>query len=136
MHSISKKERFQLIGEFFDIVAELRGKQEVINFFIGLLTSSEALMLARRIQIAKLIIEGKNYEEIREELNVGLQTIQSVHKWLHKRDGAYRKIMEKYLKKIKAKNEGRKQKFEEYYTYSGLLDRYPQHRFLKELLGL
>ncbi len=136
MHSISKEERFQLVGEFFDIIAGLKGKQDIIDFFIGLLTSSEALMLARRIQIAKLIIEGGNYEEIRKELNVGLQTIQSVHDWLHKRDGAYRKIMEKYLEKNKTKNEAEKREAKEYYTYDGLLDRYPQHRFLKELLGL
>ncbi|HFC76791.1 MAG TPA: hypothetical protein ENJ27_01025 [Candidatus Moranbacteria bacterium] len=136
IYSISKKERFQVVGEFFDVVAELNGKQDVIDFFIGLLTPSEALMLARRIQIAKLIMEDNNYEEIRMRLGVGLRTIQSVHKWLHKREGAYKKIMEKYLEKVKKENEMEKRKAKRYYTYTGLLNRYPQHRFLKDLLGL
>ncbi len=136
IHSISKEERFQIIGEFFDVIAELKGKQDIIDFFIGLLTPSESLMLARRIQIAKLIIEDKNYEEIRLELGVGLRTIQSVHTWLNKKEGAYKKIIERYLEKIKLKNKKREKKSRKYYTRNSLLDRYPQHRFLKDLLGL
>ena len=67
-YSINPRERFRIIGEFFEIIAGLRVKKEVVAFLVGLLTPSEALMLARRIQIAKMLLEEKNYENIRKKL--------------------------------------------------------------------
>jgi len=131
IYSISKKERMQQVGDFFDVVSGLRLKQEIIDFFIGLLTSSESLMLARRIQIAKKLIDNKGYEIIRKELKVSYQSISGVEKWLNAREGAYRKILTSWLDKNK-----RKKKKTDSHKSGSLLDRYPQHRFLKELLGL
>ncbi|NLC31436.1 MAG: hypothetical protein GX765_05305, partial [Candidatus Moranbacteria bacterium] len=48
--NIDKNERYKIIGDFYEIVTNLRTKNEVIGFFMGLLTPSEALMFARRIQ--------------------------------------------------------------------------------------
>jgi len=132
-YSIPKQKRYQLVGEFFDIVHSLNTKQEIIDFFIGLFTTSESLMMARRIQIAKLLIAGKTYFEIRRELGVGNQTINNVYKWLHERDDAYYKILDNYFNKLEKMD---KKKKEAMYKSKNLLDRYPQHRLLKKLLGL
>ena len=38
-------------------------KKEIIDFFMGLLASSETLMFARRIQIAQMIVNGLKIDE-------------------------------------------------------------------------
>ncbi len=129
-YEIDSKERFQIIGDFFDIVAGLKNKQEVVDFFIGLLTPSESLMMARRIQVAKMLIEGLNYETISKKLKVSYQTITKTDRWLHSGDEKYDAWIGERLKPIKTKRKERN------YNYKrSLLDRYPDHRFLKELLS-
>lgn len=134
IYSISKKERYQMIGQFFDTVDKLNTKKEIINFFIGLLTPSESLMLARRVQVARLLINKKGYEEIRQEMKNSYQTIARVEKWLYERDEAYKKILEKNFVKIDKENAQKTKKINSQYTYKSLLDRYPGHRFMKSLL--
>lgn len=136
VYSVSKEERYKIIGEFFDIVTQLKNKSEVTNFLIGLLTHSESLMMARRIQIAKLIIEGNGYEEIRSKLGVSHQTIGRIDKWLHQNEGAYKEILRKYLKKMEREKDKRKGKSGSHYSPGSLLNRYPQHKFLKDLLDI
>ncbi len=138
VYSIPKQERYQLVGEFFDIITELKTKQEIIDFFIGLLTPSEALMLARRIQVAKSLTREQNFREIIEDLHVSPRTVSTVYYWLHEKDGAYKKIIKRYLKKAKVSvapsSAGRKISPYPYRTSD--LDKYPQHRLMKKILGL
>ncbi len=121
--------------DLFDVVYGLKTKTDTIDFLIGLLTPSESLMLARRIQIAKQLIEGKTYDEIRNTMKVSYNTINGVEHWMNARDNAYRKILASWInrknKQIKQKN-----RKADKYQYTSLLDKYPQHRFLKKLLGL
>ncbi len=127
--SIPIAERKKVIGEFFGLVNNLKTKQEIIDLFIGLLTPSEALMLARRLQIANAIIAEKTFKEIRGDVGVGYGTIATVDKWLYQRSEAYKKVLIKRWPKKNSKNAK-----VEYYTSE--LDKYPQHRLLKKLLGL
>lgn len=131
-YKISKKERQQIIGEFFDVVVKLKTKKEVIDFFVGTMTPSEALMFARRMQIAKLILKEGTYDSIRKELGVGYSTINQVDKWLLKRDESYRKVLEKYL----PNDLNRKRKNPAHEGIKKKLDRYPGHKLAKQLLGL
>jgi len=87
--------------------------------------------MARRIQIAKRLIEKKDYETIRKELGVSNQTITKTDSWLNGRGEDYRDWIIKCFKKAEKKTESGQK-----YEYGGsLLDKYPQHRFLKELLS-
>lgn len=126
-HLMDKKEKYKIIGNFFEIVSNLKVKKEVIDFFIGLLTASEALMMARRIQIAQLLLEGENYEIIRKRLKVSNQTITKTDQWLHSGDEKYNIWLEGQLKrKVETNRRG---------DYASMLDKYAHHRFLKNLLS-
>jgi len=129
-YSVPIEERRKIIGNFFGLISNLKTKQEIIDLFVGLLTPSESLMLARRLQVAKKILDGKGFEEIRKEVGVGFETIAKVERWLYKRDEAYKKVLSKRWPKEKKLDKKSSQ------YHENLLDRYPQHRFLKELLGL
>src|SRR3989339_445794 len=107
-YSIDPREKRIIISDLFEIIVNLRNKEETLEFLIGLLTPSEILMIARRIQIARMLLEEDNYEVIRKKLKVSHQTINKVEHWLRE------------YETIKS---------------SSLLDRYAHHRFLKELLS-
>ena len=125
-----------MIGNFYQIVTGLKNKNDVAGFFMGLLTPSEAVMFARRIQIAQMLLDDKRVAEIKAELGVGTNNISTVSRWLFNDDNnIFRRQISKHLKASKiaaVKKGGRKSK--EYYTNE--LDKYPQHRIWSKLLGL
>lgn len=51
---INTKEQYRILDEFWTMVALLETKDEVKGFFKDLLSATESIMLARRIQIARL----------------------------------------------------------------------------------
>ena len=130
-HSIDKKVRYQIIGDFYDIVANLKSKGDVINFFVGIFTPSEAIMMARRIQIAKRLLDKKSYQEIQRELKVGSQTITKTDRWLHSRGDEYALWLGKCLKRSGSQSNSRTAG----HPGDGLLDKYAQHRIMKNIFG-
>lgn len=124
---INKREKYQIISDLYEIISKLNSKKEVVDLFVGLLTPSENLMIARRIQIGKKIIEGKSYEKIRKELNVGFDTIAKTENWINGGSEEYSKWIEKMLRKSINENNTKE-------SYKSLLDKYPGHKILKELL--
>jgi uncharacterized protein YerC len=128
-HLINPRERYEIVGEFFEIITNLKTKKDVIDFLLGLITSSELLMIARRIQIAKRLLDEKVYEDIRKEMKVSYQTIAKVYGWLYSGKEKYiSEMFKKIEKNKKGATDGRKH-------YESLLGKYPQHRFFKELFG-
>lgn len=101
--SIPNKELYKLLDEFYSIVTLLETKEEVRNFFKDLLSSSEALMLARRIQIAKLLVAGGSYDAIRETTGAGYATIGNVQRWLDAGFGGYIRALGNLNKKLAEK---------------------------------
>lgn len=129
VYSVDRQEKYRIAGELFEIIASLKTKKEVVDFLIGLFTASETLMIARRIQIAKMLILEKNYDEIRKELKVSFQTINKVEHWL-KNDEDKMKLIAAKIKAI----ERREKEYDKKYS-GNLLDKYAHHRFLKDLFG-
>jgi TrpR-related protein YerC/YecD len=129
VYSIDKKEKQKIVGELLEIIAILRSREEVFGFMIGLLTPNEILMVARRIQIAKMLLNDDGYDVIRKKLKVSFQTINKVEHWLKSDDNKLAIISDK-IKKIEEKN---KRKTGREYS-KNLLDKYAKHRFIKNLL--
>lgn len=129
---ISKEERYKIIGEFYDIVANLKNKNDVFGFFMGLLTPSEALMFARRIQVAIMLLKEESYDNIKKKLGVGDSTIAAVARWLSGDNDGFKIHIEKHKKRKDEleKNQSSKSR------YRSLLDKYPQHRIIKDILDL
>jgi len=79
-HQLSDRDKKKFLGEFYSMIALLKNREEVKNFFKDLLTLGEVVMISRRIQIAKLLLEGYTYEEIRKELKIGFTTVRQVER--------------------------------------------------------
>jgi uncharacterized protein YerC len=124
---VNPNERYALVGEVLDSVTQLRNKNDVIDFLIGLLTPSEMLMVARRVHIARRILEGKTYIEICEEMGVGNGTIRGVEKWMRRGDKKRQDCITRCVLR-KTQKEKVQKSFSE-----NPLDRYAHHRMAKEL---
>lgn len=94
-YSLSSQERKKLLNKFYSFINSLKTRKQTINFFQDLLTLSEKIMLARRIQIAKLLLKKESYEEIKKKLKVGTSTIISIQRWLKQGHKDYIKFLEK-----------------------------------------
>ncbi len=81
------------------MVSLLRNRDEVKNFFKDLLTLSEVVMISRRIQAAKMMLEGETYEAISKKLKMSTTTIMQVEKWLNNGFGGYKNIIKRYKSK-------------------------------------
>ena len=64
VYEVEKEERYRMLDDFFQMVAQIRTKKAAASFFKDLLTPSESLMLTRRIEIAKLLLAGWDYRNI------------------------------------------------------------------------
>lgn len=128
IYSVNRKEKQRIEDELFEIISKLKTKQEVFDFMIELFTESETLMIGRRIQVAKMILQGFSYDEIKSKMKVGFQTISKIEHWL-RNDEKRTEFIKGKIKK--AKND---QKAEKALRRTSL-DRYAHHRFLKNLIN-
>lgn len=97
-NQLSDFQKKKYLGEFYDMVSLLGSREEVKKFFKDLLTLSEVVMISRRIQIAKMLLEGKSFEDIRTEMKVGSNTISHVERWLNNGFGGYKEIINRHSK--------------------------------------
>lgn len=133
-HEIDSKEKYKITGDFFEIILNLKLRKEIVDFFVGLLTPSEVVMLARRIQIARKLLEEKSYFEIKNELKVGSDTIFRTDKWLNSRGEEYKTWIKNCIEKVDSQKKDKKENKKIYDSWS-LLNKYPEYRLWKEFLG-
>jgi len=133
-NQLTEFEKRKYLGEFYDMVLLLGSREEAKKFFKDLLTLSEVVMISRRIQIAKMLLEGRNYEEIRKELKVGANTITHVERWLNNGFGGYKEIIKRHEKK-KTKDAKKYDNFPAApFSLTHIRRKYPLHFLLLNLL--
>jgi TrpR-related protein YerC/YecD len=129
--NLSGTQKKEYLGDFYSIVSSLRGYDEAKNFFKDLLTTSEMVMICRRIQIAKLLMKGWTYEQVKEKLGAGMTTIGQVDKWLNEGFGGYARV----LKRHNANKDKQREKIPPApYSLEQVRRRYPAHFALLNLL--
>jgi len=57
---------------------KLRSTKDLSAFLDDLLTEEEILDLAQRIKIARLILDGKTYDEIAEKIQTSTSTVSKI----------------------------------------------------------
>lgn len=84
-----------LLDDFCAALAKLTTKGEIKDFLKDLLNRQERIMLIRRLQIAEMLAQEYNYEDIRKKLGVGNGTIARVSRWLNFGRNGYLNILKK-----------------------------------------
>ena len=131
-NELSENEKKKYLGEFYSMMALLKDREEVKSFLKDLLTLSEVVMISRRIQVAKMLLEGYTHEEIKKKLKIGFATISYVERWLNNGAGGYKKIIEKYNKKYPNKSDFEKYGYP-YFSKEWVRKKYPAHYLLSNL---
>ena len=136
--NLSPDEKQDLLDEFWNTVLLLETKEEIENFFRDLLSETEAVMISRRVRIARLLLEGRSYDDIQDLLHTSPTTIADVHDWLQKDDDVCVAILQKLQKELARKRKLRSKESaqREYGSFEWLKKRYPMHFLLFNLLDL
>jgi TrpR-related protein YerC/YecD len=79
---VNKKISKKIFSSLYQVLADMRKKEEVEKFLDDVLSKVEKTVLAKRLAIASYLTKGKSYEVIRDDLKVSSATIASVQKWL------------------------------------------------------
>jgi len=95
-----------LLDDFWCAVALIESKSEAKNFFFDLLTHTERKMLAKRLQVALMLLDGEDYKTIRSSLKVSDNTIAKINNWLNTGADGLTKITKRLLD-IKEKKLGK-----------------------------
>ncbi|MBU3924501.1 hypothetical protein KJ854_01020 [Patescibacteria group bacterium] len=134
--SLEEKTKMKYLDLLWTSIARLETRDEVKHFFKDLLSESEAIMLSRRIEIAKRLIEGESYQSIANNLKVGTDTIGRVQQWLSSGFGGYEKAIAGFNQELNRrfkKNSKNAQKNP--YGFESLKQKYPFHFLLFNLIS-
>ena len=130
---LSKKDRQKLLIALCEALTSIKKREEAAQFLTDLLSPQELEMLAKRLEIAKLLVDGDTYDTIRNKLKVSHNTIARINAWLTLSGGGFRMVIERTKNKEKKINEPT---FEEKYdpqSWYNIKRRYSLH-FLPELI--
>jgi len=84
-------------------VADAQNPETAATLLRDLLSYHEIEMIAKRLRIGKLLLEGYTYRDIAQKVHVGHTKIARVDEWLHSSGEGYRRAYEK----IKGKDVGK-----------------------------
>ena len=99
LEKLSQPEQGDLLFDLLSAFKIITTLDEVALFVQDLLTQSEVKRLSKRLGIARLLLEGKTYEEIEQELHTSHATIAKVTTWLAEKGDGFRFIIKKLPKK-------------------------------------
>lgn len=91
MHHIQSES----LDRLFDVIVNLRTREECSRFLEDICTVKELLDMAQRLDVAVLLSQGVNYQAISQQVNVSTATISRVSKCLNYGSGGYRDALEK-----------------------------------------
>lgn len=90
-----KHEVYEALNKARDALLAAKDGNDVNELLEGLFTDEERLKIGRRIQIAEQIRLGSTYDEIIEDLHVGVGTINTVYKNLNSHPRCFKLIFER-----------------------------------------
>lgn len=85
--------------ELYKAILELQSPEECYRFFVDLCTISELKAMEQRYEVAKLLDQGRIYNDILELTGASSATISRVNRSLNYGTDTYRKLFER----VKAK---------------------------------
>lgn len=92
-HQLSKEIYDEIFATFLQTIANLKTKNDVLNFFNEFLTPTERIMFSKRLAAGLLIAEGYYYKEISSLLKTSTTTI-STSSLLYKYGDNYKKVID------------------------------------------
>lgn len=124
---LTERERIETLDALYTAASGLKGRDAMKRFLKDLLTTSERVMLGRRILIARELLAGTTRNSIMAEMKVGPDTVWRVQRWLEDSLPGYEEAIAK-MEEVHAAR--RKPKYPEWGTLAYLKRKYPLHFLL------
>ncbi|MGD6900008.1 YerC/YecD family TrpR-related protein [Bacillus infantis] len=90
-----EKLRGKELDQLFKSVLSLKDLEECYRFFDDLCTVNEIQSLAQRLEVARMLREGKTYHKIETETGASTATISRVKRCLNYGNDAYEMALER-----------------------------------------
>ena len=87
-------ERNEKITELYRIIAQLDSTEECEKLFDDLCTKKEIEKMAERLYAAKLLMEGKTYNQVIAETDISSATLSRISRCVQYGEG-YRRVLKK-----------------------------------------
>ena len=87
--------RNESFDRFFEAILHLASVEECYRFFEDVCTVKEICEIAQRLDVARYLSEGKNYQEISSLTGASTATISRVSKCLNYGSGGYALVLKK-----------------------------------------
>lgn len=98
LDKLSQKDHEGLTIDLVNAVVQSKSSADAAFFLQDLLTKSEMKMLSKRLRIAKLLLSGLTYENIKNQLHVSHSTVAKIAVWLSEKGDGFRAVIEKLPK--------------------------------------
>ena len=89
------------LQDFYKAILSLNTIEECAKFFDDVCTVQEVEVISQRFEVAKLLYEGKNYNDINKLTGASTATICRVSKCLTYGDGGYKTVIERVAQEEK-----------------------------------
>lgn len=89
-----KKSDGEITRELFEVIASLKNADDCRALFSDMCTNTEIEQMAQRLQAAKLLLEGKTYNQVIEETDISSATLSRVSRCV-RYGGGYAKILKR-----------------------------------------
>ena len=81
--------------ELFEAILKLKSKEDCQKFFEDVCTIKELQDITQRLQVARLLTEKNNYQEVSKQTGASTATISRVNKCLNYGSGGYDIVLAK-----------------------------------------
>ena len=82
----------EMITDLYDLIISVNNEEDCRNLFDDLCTNKEVEQMAQRIRAAKLLLEGKTYNQVIEETDISSATLSRVSRCVQSGRG-YKKFL-------------------------------------------
>lgn len=94
-NKLQKTEKLKLLTALCEAISSTKNSQEAAKLLTDLLSPSEIEIVAKRLEIAKLLIKGYSYDEIKDKVHAGYSTIARVNTWLNLAGDGFKMAVER-----------------------------------------
>ena len=81
--------------ELYKAILSLENEEECRLFFEDICTMKELETMSQRLEVAKMLLDKKTFNEIVQATGASTTTISRVNRCLNYGDGGYKKVIEK-----------------------------------------
>ncbi|MCR5747112.1 MAG: helix-turn-helix domain-containing protein [Lachnospiraceae bacterium] len=89
----------EAVDMFFDAVLSLKDREECYSFFEDIATVNEVLSLSQRLEVARMLREGRTYLDIAKRTGASTATISRVGRSMTGGNGSYDIVFDRLLEK-------------------------------------